>query len=102
MRGSDNVVVGPTIWSHSNGQVTLTTSDETDGNPYYRNNVPSPLIIPSFNSTYADTYHCRSGSAGSTIDDTITLTAQGACNYVIIYMFHIIFACSMTWFLCYL
>ena len=85
MRGSNNVGVGPTIWSRSNGQVTLTTTDETDGNPYYRNNVPSPLIIPSFNATHADTYRCRSGSfrvAGEKIDATITLTVQGMCNCI--------------------
>ena len=82
MRGSNNVGVGPTIWSRSNGQVTLTTTDGTDGNPYYRDNVPSPLIIPFFNATHADTYHCRSGSPGVTLDATITLTVQSMYNYI--------------------
>ena len=78
---SDIVAVGPTIWSRDNGQVTLTTTDETDGNPYYRNTVPSPLIIPSFTATHVDTYRCRSGSPGDIVDDVIILTAQGMCYY---------------------
>ena len=87
MRGSDNVAVGPIIWSRSNGQLTLAVTDETDINPYYRNNLPSPLIIPSFNATYADTYRCRSGAVpgdgNANVDDTIDLSAQGMCNYIL-------------------
>ena len=87
VRGNDSVAVGPIIWSRSNGQLTLAKTNETDINPYYRNNVPSPLIIPSFNVTHADTYHCRSGSIpgnGKTnVNDTIDLSAQGMCNYIL-------------------
>ena len=82
MRGNNNVGVGPTIWSRGNGQVIRATTDETDSNPYYRNTVPSSLIIPSFNATYADTYHCRSGRLGDKVDATITLTVQSMCNYI--------------------
>ena len=82
MSESDIVAVGPTIWSRDNGQVTLAETDETNADTYYRNNVPSPLIIPSFTATHVDRYRCRSGSAGaSNVDDNITLTAQGMCYY---------------------
>ena len=50
---NDNVAVGPTIWFFNGTQVPRTTADGS-GNPYYRNNVPSPLIIPSpHNGTYS-------------------------------------------------
>ena len=75
MRG--NVAVGPTIWLR--GQESLGTTEITS-NPYYRDDIPSSLIIPSFTASDADTFHCRSGSAGTTvIEDTITLAIQGMC-----------------------
>ena len=51
----NNVAVAPTVWSF-NG-VELMTEANGD-NPYYRNNIPAPLIIPSFTATRAGTYHC--------------------------------------------
>ena len=55
----NNVAVGPTTWFINGTTVTLTTADGS-GNPYYRDNVPSPLIIPLFTATYAGTYGCGS------------------------------------------
>ena len=52
--------MGPTTW-FINGTVITRTMASGD-NPYYRDNVPSPLIIPSFTATYAGTmsYGCAS------------------------------------------
>ena len=51
-----NVAVGPTTWYINGVQVTRTQA--SGDNPYYRNNVPSPLIIPTFTATHAGTYGC--------------------------------------------
>ena len=73
----DNVAVGPTEWFLNNSQVTL-TEDDGSGNPYARNNVPGPLIIPSFVTGTIGTYQCRSLTASvSSPGDTITLTLLG-------------------------
>ena len=80
MRDSDIISVGPTIWSRDNGQLIRAETDETNSNPYYRNNVPSPLIIPSFAATHAGTYRCESGSVVPVrVNATFSLTA-GTCN----------------------
>ena len=55
-RRGDNVAAGPTYWFIDGTRVTLTTAN--GDNPYSRNNVPSPLIIPSFTGTSAGTYGC--------------------------------------------
>ena len=67
-----NVAVGPTYWFINNTAVTTTVSGN---NPYYRENVPSPLIIPSFTATHAGTYGC----GGYPIEPkvTINLTISG-------------------------
>ena len=54
-----NVAVGPIYWYFNGTRITLTQYDGS-GNPYTRDNVPSPLIIPSFNATHAGKYVCRS------------------------------------------
>ena len=72
-----NAAVGPTTWFIDGTAVTRTTADGS-GNPYYRNNVPSPLIIPTFTATYAGTYGCESGDGVSTPGATINLV--GMCN----------------------
>ena len=46
-------------------------------NPYYRNNVPAPLIIPSFTATRAGTYCCT----GHTTVVTIGLAIQRMYDY---------------------
>ena len=67
-----NVAVGPTEWSFNNARVTATQAN--GNNPYYRDNVPSPLIIPLFVSGNDGTYEC--GSNGN-VYDSITLTLPG-------------------------
>ena len=73
----DNVAVGPTEWLLNGTLVTL-TEDDGNGNPYARNNVPGPLIIPSFVTGAIGTYRCRSATASMlSPGDTITLTLLG-------------------------
>ena len=73
----DNVAVGPTDWLFNGTRVAL-TEDDGSGNLYARNNVPGPLIIPSFVTGAIGTYRCRSTSASvSSSGDTITLTLLG-------------------------
>ena len=55
-RRNINVAVGPTTWFIDGTVVTTTTAN--GDNPYYRNNLPSPLIIPLFTATRAGTYGC--------------------------------------------
>ena len=72
-----NIAVGPTRWSINGTGVTDTTPN--GNNPYYRNNVPSPLIIPLFGASNVGTYRCDSDNTISTPDDSITLML--ACMY---------------------
>ena len=55
--GNNDVAVGPTTWFIDGAAVTTIASGN---NPYFRNNVPAPLIIPSFTATHAGTYGCAS------------------------------------------
>ena len=52
------VAVGPARWFIDGTAVTRTTA--SGDNPYTRDNVPSPLIIPTFTATRAGTYGCGS------------------------------------------
>ena len=71
--------MGPTYWYFNGDQVTL-TEDDGNGAPYSRDNVPSPLIIPSFVTGNDGIYHCESdGTIIPTSDDAITLTSIGMC-----------------------
>ena len=73
------VAAGPTLWFINGTQVTRNSSD--GDNPYSRNNVPAPLIIPSFTSTSDGTYGCRENTLGPP-RATINLVAMsGMCNY---------------------
>ena len=73
-----DVAVGPTYWYFNGAPVTLSESDETDGNPYYRDNVPSPLIIPSFVAPHDGTYTCVTTNNFNDVSrDNITLTLPG-------------------------
>ena len=54
----NNVAVGPTTWFINGTQVIRTQASGND--PYSRNNVPAPLIIPSFTDTHVGTYGCGS------------------------------------------
>ena len=71
----NNVAVGPATWFDGNTVVTTTANGN---NPYTRDNVPSPLIIPLFTTTHAGTYGCASESSTPTV--TINLAVLGMCN----------------------
>ena len=70
----NNVAVGPTTWFINGTTVTLTTV--SGDNPYYRNNVPSPLIIPSFTANNVGTYGCEATYFGTPV--TIRLALSGS------------------------
>ena len=73
----DNVAVGPTDWLF-NGTLVMLTEDDGSGNPYARNNVPGPLIIPSFVTGTIGTYRCRSATVSvPSPGNTINLTLSG-------------------------
>ena len=70
--------MGPTTWFINGYRVTRTAADGS-GNPYYRNNIPSPLIIPSFSATLVGTYGC--GGFYAMLRVTIDLAISGMCNF---------------------
>ena len=76
----DNVAVGPVLWFFNGTQVTAT---QANGNsPYYRDNVPCPLIIPLFVAGNDGIYRCGSNiNIQSTSDNIITLTLSGTYVY---------------------
>ena len=77
----NNIAVGPTTWFINDAEVILTQA--SGDNPYFRNNVPSPLIIPSFTATSVGTYRCR----GSILRDvTINLAISRMCIIIVIYV----------------
>ena len=74
------VAVGPVIWFFNDTQVTLTQSNRNS--PYYRDNVPGPLIIPLFVSGNDGIYRCGpSFYIEPTSDNSITLTLPGTYVY---------------------
>ena len=77
----NNVAVGPGTWLiNSTTRVTRTTDDGSD-NPYSRDNVPAPLIIPSFTATHVGTYTCTSDGDMVTMSNiAIDLALPGMCN----------------------
>ena len=66
----NNVAVGPTIWFINDTTVTTTASGD---NPYYRDNAPSPLIIPLFTATHAGTYGCGSSAPNPPTAPSVTI-----------------------------
>ena len=74
----NTVAVGPTTWFINGIAVTRTTADGS-GNPYYRNNVPSPLIIPTFTAALSGIYGCA--GIATTPSVTIDLAILGMCNW---------------------
>ena len=95
-RGTNDVAVGPTHWFIDGTAVTNTTAD--GDNPYSRNNVPAPLIIPSFTSTSAGTYGCSGNTNAPSV--TINLVAMsGMCNYL---YYSILCMFVLTWLCLYL
>ena len=66
----NNVAVGPTAWFINGTEVTTTSSGN---NPYYRDNVPSSLIIPLFTATHAGTYGCGSSAPNPPTAPSVTI-----------------------------
>ena len=84
----EGIAVGPTQWFIDGTQVALTQANGT--NPYYRDNIPSPLIISSFTTTHVATYGCN-GLYEPTV--TTDLALIGICNlslycYTILYIIY--------------
>ena len=75
-----NVAVGPGTWMINSSTVTRTT-DDGSGNPYSRDGVPAPLIIPSFTADRVGTYVCTSIGMVTISSVTINLGQPGMCNY---------------------
>ena len=75
----DDIAVGPATWSFGSTAVTTTVSGN---NPYRRDNVPAPLIIPSFNASHVGTYSCDSlGGQPFGSVHTIDLALPRMCNF---------------------
>ena len=78
----NNVAVGPATWFIND--IELTRTQASVSNPYRRDNVPAPLIIPSFTATHVGTYSCDnfgSQSFGS-VRVTIDLALPRMCNFL--------------------
>ena len=65
-----DIAAGPTMWFINSDAVATEASGD---NPYTRNNVPRPLIIPSFDATRTGRYGCGSSAPPAiTIDLAIS------------------------------
>ena len=79
MRVNSIVTVGRTRWFFDGTRITL-TQDDGSGNPYFIDNVPSTLTIPSFVTPHDGNYSCSHTIDFidvATLGDTITLTLPG-------------------------
>ena len=76
-RRNTNVAVGPARWFINNNEVTRTQA--SGSNPYLRDNVPAPLIIPSFNVNHVGRYGCK--SVYYSVRVTIDLVLSRMCNF---------------------
>ena len=76
----NNVAVGPGRWFIGDNEVTRTIA--SGDLPYLRNNVPAPLIFPSFAVSRVGAYTCTSDATNDMVDtSTINLAMLGMCNY---------------------
>ena len=71
-----SVVAGQTRWFFNGTRITLTL-DDGSGNPYSRDNVPSPLIIPFFVAPHNGMYSCGPSNNFAEVTGIITLTLLG-------------------------
>ena len=76
----NNVAVGPTTWFIDGTAVTRTTA--SGDNPYYRDNVPSPLIIPLFTANNVGTYGCGSDAPYPPTTPSVTIDLAISGMYV--------------------
>ena len=95
MRG--NAAIGGTRWYFPNG--TLVRQDDNQvqiDSIYYRNTVPSQLIIPTFINPYTVTYSCiqfHNFDELSDRGDTITLNLLGMLNLILILWYTYVYVC---------
>ena len=87
----NNVALGPTYWFINGTRVTRTTA--SGNNPYSRNNVVAPLVIPSLTATYIGTYVCTSDGDVNSAAIDLALAGRLYCDTVM-------FVFSTIWFLC--
>ena len=87
---NNNIVVGGARWFFPNGDQVRIQSLSRPGSPYFINNIPTPLIIPSFVHPYDGTYSCgpsndfdRVSSEGNNI--TLTLAGISNCKYSVFF-----------------
>ena len=80
----NNIVIGGARWFFPNGDRVRVQSPSRPGSPYFINNIPTPLIIPSFVHPYDGAYSCGPGYLSSD-RDTITLTLAGISNCSLLY-----------------
>lgn len=76
----NNITTGGARWFFPNGTRIRIQSPQKPGSPYYINNIPTPLIFPSFVYPYAGTYGCGFTKYFKTValhGDTIDLTLSG-------------------------
>ena len=88
MRPNSIVTVGRTRWFFNGVQITL-TQDDGSGNPYFRDNVPSPLIIPSFVAHNNGTYSCGHQDEFARSTDSIILTLVGIYACIVCLFFNL-------------
>ena len=84
----NHIVVSGARWFFPNGTRVRIQSPLRPGSPYFRNIIPTPLIIPSFVHPYDGTYGCGPGSDFSRVSsygDTITLTLSGMSSNCLLY-----------------
>ena len=75
----NNIVVGGARWFFPNGD-RIRVQNSTRPGPYFINNIPTPLIIPSFVHPYDGTYSCgpsKNFEYAALYGDNITLTLLG-------------------------
>ena len=77
----DGVAVGPAWWFFNNDWIDRPANGS---NPYQRNSLPSPLIIPLFVADSVGTYLCETIGYGVLIsgNKNITLTLPGTSTFI--------------------
>jgi len=73
----NNVAVAGARWFFPNGNQVVIERRSGPNDPYFKNNLPTPLIIQKFVHPYNGTYHCGSSSNFDNVQDTINLILTG-------------------------
>ena len=70
------IAVGPTTWFNGDTELTIASAN----NPYFRDNVPSPLIFSSFIMANTGTYSCGSNNSPNVTVD-LDLLGMYVCKF---------------------